>query len=110
MECLDTSFTAATQTRQSESVYNASLRHDNARKEKPGDLDLSQTLISSSNIDPAPSNLEPTKYGIEDYVDILPCVEISREESENQTECLKVTNDQTCLSQCAADYNEITAR
>ena len=28
------------------------------------------------------------------------------EKSENQTECLKVTNDQTCLSQNAADYNE----
>ena len=41
-QCLDTPLTDATQTRQGESVYNASLRHDNARKEKPGNLDLSQ--------------------------------------------------------------------
>ena len=70
VECLDTSFTAATQTRQSESVYNASLKHDNAiypkvtnqsprltgtRKGKlnvetsPGGLDLNQTLVSDEH-------------------------------------------------------------
>ena len=42
-----------------------------------------------------------------DCVDILPCVETSWEKSENQTECLNVTNDQTCLSQSAANYDEI---
>ena len=49
-------------------------------------------------------------------VNIFPCVETSYDESENQTECLKVNNDpafpslepkyQTCLSQSAANYDE----
>ena len=81
-QCLDTPITA-------------SLRHDNARTEKPGYLDLSHTecLISSSTNDPLPSNLKPTKYGIKDDANIPPCVETSCEKSENQTECLKVVND-----------------
>ena len=70
VECLDTSFTAATQTRQSEGVYSANLKHDNAiypkvtnqsprltgtRKGKlnvetsPGGLDLNQTLVSDEH-------------------------------------------------------------
>ena len=47
VECLDTSFTDATQTRQSESVYNAILKHDNA-------------IYPKFTNDPARSNLEPT--------------------------------------------------
>ena len=50
-------------------------------------------------------------------VNILPCVETSQTESENQTKCLKATNDpacssleptdQTCLSQNASNHDEI---
>ena len=57
-QCLDTPLTDATQIRQGKSVYNASLRHDNARTEKPGYLDLSQTECLKVVNHPVLSNLK----------------------------------------------------